>query len=234
MVTGPGRGSSSWCAVAGTVTAAVTSDAAAARPARIRARRASAEVRGALESIRGFHRLGAQLHVMRAAELLLVEVDLEGGYQLLAVPAEAPHELLVVGAGLVPVREERGGDVDAGAVPALRDHVDLLAGDALVGLLRLLGIRQVEVAGLAVHERVDPEAGAVLVDADVHRQGDLGRVADDADFLRLPLAGGVGLDEPELRGERRGGDRPAVTVLERPADLERRARNAQDLPGLHR
>src|SRR5262245_56640753 len=86
------------------------------------------------------HGLRAELHVMGAAQVLLEEVHLEGRRQLLAVPAEAAHELLVVGARLIPVGQERGGYVHAGAVPALRDHVDLLAGDALVGLPGLLGI----------------------------------------------------------------------------------------------
>src|SRR5262245_28353308 len=81
-------------------------------------------------------RLGAELHVVGASEVLLREVDLEGRLQLLAVPGEAAQELLVVGAALVPVGEQRRGDVDALSVPALRDHVDLLAGDLLVGLLR--------------------------------------------------------------------------------------------------
>src|SRR5262249_25470085 len=146
-----------------TTTHAATSPAAAAAAAgsiAIGARRRSAQGRGALEPICGFHRLRAELHVMGAAELLLVEIDLEGRLELLAVPGKAAHELLVVGAALVPVREQRGGDVDARAVPALRDHVDLLAGDALVRLLGLLRVRQIEVAGLAVHERVDPESGA--------------------------------------------------------------------------
>src|SRR4029450_1397322 len=149
--------------------------AAAARTVRTRASRDSAERRGAVRSIGGLHRLGAELHVVRAAELLLVEVHLERGRQGLAVPAERAHELLVVRATLVPVGEERGCDVDARAVPALRDHVDLLAGDPLIGLLWLLGIRQVEVASLAVHERVDPEPRAVLVDGDVDWPRDLRR-----------------------------------------------------------
>src|SRR5215510_15610425 len=134
--------------------------ATAARSVMISARRRSAQGRGALEAIRGLHRLRAELHVVGAAQLLLVEIDLEGRLELLAVPGKAAHELLVVRAALVPVREQRGGDVDARAVPALRDHVDLLAGGALVRLLGLLWVREIEVAGLAVHERVDPEAAA--------------------------------------------------------------------------
>src|SRR2546427_6301580 len=109
-------------------------------------------------------------------------------------------------------RSQRRGDVDAPAVPALRDHVDLLAGDLLVGLLRRLRVAQVEVARGAVHERVDPEALAVAGDADVHGQRDLGRIADRADFLGLPLAL-VLLDEPELGGEGGGGDGPVVARL---------------------
>src|SRR2546428_3276728 len=167
MGTGAGGGASGRGAAPGPVPAGVGRAATAARTMMIRPDRGSAERRGALEPIRGFHRLRAELHVMRAAELLLVEVDLEGGLELLAVPAEAAHELLVVRARLVPVGEERGGDVDARAVPALRDHVDLLAGDALVGLARLFAARQVEGAGLAVPEGADPHPRAALVDADV-------------------------------------------------------------------
>src|SRR5262249_22688534 len=144
--------------------ASLAAAAAAARSIAISTRRRSAQGRGALGPIRGLHRLRAELHVMGAAQLLLVEIDLEGRPELLAGPGKAAHELLVIRAALVPVREQRGGDVDARAVPALRDHVDLLAGDALVRLLGLLRIREIEVAGLAVHERVDPEARAVLVD----------------------------------------------------------------------
>src|SRR5882762_1349553 len=192
---------------------AATAARAAAAP-RHPARRGSAQARRTLEVIRGLHRLRAELHVMRPAELLLGEVDLERRRELLAVPLEAADELLVVGTALVPVGEERGGDVHACAVPALRNHVHLLAGHALVGLLGLLGVRDVEVPGLAVHERVHPEPGAVLVDTDVDRQRDLGRIADDGDLLRLPLARGVRLDQPELRGERGGGDRPGVAVLQ--------------------
>src|SRR6185503_16938848 len=121
-------------------------------------------------SLGGAQRLRAELHVMGAAELLLREIDLEGRLQLLAVPGEAAQELLVVGAALVPVGEERRGDVDALAVPALRDHVDLLAGHLLVRLLRRPGIAEVEVARGAVHERVDPQPLAVAGDADVDGQ----------------------------------------------------------------
>src|SRR6266481_6349997 len=83
----------------------------------------------ACESRSRAQRLRAELHVMRAPEVLLREVHLERRLQLLAVPGEAAQELLVVGAALVPVGEQRGGDVDALTVPALGDHVDLLAGD---------------------------------------------------------------------------------------------------------
>src|SRR5207237_6686624 len=117
---------------------------------------------------------------------------------LLTVPGEAAQELFVVLAPFVPVREERRRDVDALAVPALRDHVDLLAGDLRVRLLRRLGVAEVEVARGAVHERVDPQPLAVARDADVDRQRNLRGVADGADFLRLPRAL-VFLDEPELR-----------------------------------
>src|SRR5258708_2615947 len=85
---------------------------------------------------------------MGPAELLFGEINLELLRQLLAVPREAAQELLVVYAPLVPVREQGRGDVHALPVPALRDHVDLLAGGLLVSLLRRLGVGQVEIARL--------------------------------------------------------------------------------------
>src|SRR5438477_665854 len=142
-------------------------------------------------------RLGAELHVVGAPQLLLGEIDLECRRQLLAVPLEPAHELLVVLALLVPVGEQRRGDVDALPIPALRDHVDLLAGDLLVRLHGLGRVGQIEVARLAVHERVDPQALPVSADADVDGERDLRRVANVRDGLRLPLFDIVLLDEPQ-------------------------------------
>src|SRR5207244_6940825 len=106
-------------------------------------------------------RLRAELHVVGAAERRLGEIHLEDLFELLAVPDEAAQELLVLGTELVPVGQQRRGDVDAFAVPALRDHVDLLAGDLRVGLPRRLRVAQIEVARGSVHERVDPQPLAV-------------------------------------------------------------------------
>src|SRR5262249_5315957 len=208
MVIAAGAVSSGSCASTPRAATAPPAAIAAARSSAVTTRRDSAQRRRTLGAIRGLHRLRAELHVVRPAELLLVEIDLEGRLELLAVPGKAAHELLVVGAALVPVGEQRRGDVDPRAVPALRDHVDLLAGDPLVGLLGLLRVREIEVPRLAVHERVDPEPGAVLVDADVDRQRDLRRIADDGDLLGLPFAGGVRLAQPDLRRQRPSRHRP--------------------------
>src|SRR6185436_3777790 len=54
-------------------------------------------------------RLGAELHVVRAAQLFLGEVDLEDLLEILAIPGEGAQELLVVGPTLVPVGQQRGG-----------------------------------------------------------------------------------------------------------------------------
>src|SRR2546427_10249598 len=81
----------------------------------------------------------SQLHMMGAAQFFPGEIHLEHLLQLLAVPGEPAQELLVIRAALVPVREQRRRDVDALAVPALRDHVDLLAGLLFVGLLGRFG-----------------------------------------------------------------------------------------------
>src|SRR5207249_1908766 len=62
---------------------------------------------------RAAQRLRAELHVVGAAELLLREIHREDLFELLAVPPEAAQELLVVRTDLVPVRQQRRGDVDA-------------------------------------------------------------------------------------------------------------------------
>src|SRR5262249_57216995 len=67
-----------------------------------------------------------EVHDVRAAELGVEEVDLEERREVLAVPAVGLQELLAVGALLVPVGEQRRGDVEALTVPGLRDHVGLL------------------------------------------------------------------------------------------------------------
>src|SRR5207245_11424195 len=100
-IRGAAPASGSWASTEKTATApAATAPASAAAAARTRP---SSAARRTLEVIRGLHRLRAELHVMRPAKLLLVEVDLECRAELLAVPAEAADELLVVGAALVPV-----------------------------------------------------------------------------------------------------------------------------------
>jgi len=53
-----------------------------------------------------------------------------------------------------------------------------------------------------------------------------------ADRLRRERAVGLVRDEPELRGEGRAGEGVIVARLERPADLEGRARHLEGLDGL--
>src|SRR4029450_7449102 len=83
IVTAAGRRSSGSC---GPAPATAAGAAAPARTVRMRASRGSAERRGAVRSIGGLHRLGAELHVVRPAELLLVEVHLERGREGLTGP----------------------------------------------------------------------------------------------------------------------------------------------------
>src|SRR6202011_4462026 len=78
---------------------------------------------------RSFLERTRKLHMMRAAELFGKKIDLEFELQLLAVPVVGTQDLLVVGALLVPMFQQRGGDIDALSIPALGNHVDLLAGD---------------------------------------------------------------------------------------------------------
>src|SRR6185369_14921914 len=97
----------------------------------------------------------AEVHLMRSAETLLDEVDGKERGERLAVPTVRLQELLVVLAGLVPVREQRGREVHALAVPGLRHHVHLRADLLLVHERGVMRIGDVEDTRRAVHERVD-------------------------------------------------------------------------------
>src|SRR5882724_1874663 len=119
-----------------------------------------------------------EFHMVRPAELLLREVDLERTSERMPVPSVGTQYLLIVRAGFIPLRQQAGGDIDTLAVPALRHHVDLPTRVFLVRFLRMLGVREVEVMGHAVHEGVDPEPFAVGCDGDIDRQGDFGRLSD--------------------------------------------------------
>ena len=110
------------------------------------------------------------MHDVRAAELGFEEVDLEQRRQVSAVPAVGLQELLVVGAFLVPVGEQRRGDVEPLAVPGLRHHVGLLADLLLRGFLRVLRVGDVEDVERAVHEGRDEEPAVVGRQADVDRE----------------------------------------------------------------
>ena len=55
--------------------------------------------------------------MMWAAELFLDEIDFKFEIEIFAVPVVSAQDLLVVGAFLVPVREQRGGDIDALSIP---------------------------------------------------------------------------------------------------------------------
>src|SRR5438132_5256842 len=71
-------------------------------------------------------------HVMRATELERGEIKIEGRFQFLPVPGVTTEKLLVVGALLVPSRQQRARKIKPFPVPALRHHVYLLANLFLV------------------------------------------------------------------------------------------------------
>ena len=75
-----------------------------ATPPRRRIERSQAHQRAAVDAAAAGSR--RELHVMRAAELLCLEVRFERQLELLAVPVERAQELLVVRALLVPFREQ--------------------------------------------------------------------------------------------------------------------------------
>src|SRR4051812_18135144 len=81
-------------------------------------------------------RFGCQFHMVRTTELFLNEINFPLLFQFLAVPAIELEELLVIRPFLVPVGEQAAGDVYTLAIPALTDHIDLLAGRFFVYLLR--------------------------------------------------------------------------------------------------
>src|SRR3984893_3010074 len=105
---------------------------------------------------RGFPERTRKFHVMRAAELFGKKIDLEFELQILAVPLISAQELLVIVALLVPMFQQRRGDIDALSIPALRNHVDLLACDFLVDRHWLRWIGNVEQMGGAVHKSIHP------------------------------------------------------------------------------
>src|ERR1700722_4461942 len=114
-------------------------------------------------------RLRREFHMVGPSEPLLGEVDFERIGERMAVPSIAAQYLLIIRAGFIPLRQQAGGDVDTLAVPALRYHVDLPTRVLLVGFLRMLGVREVEVVSHAVHEGVDPEPFAVGCDGNIDR-----------------------------------------------------------------
>src|SRR5437762_8598168 len=96
-------------------------------------------------------------------------------------------------------------------------------------------IRDVEDAARAVHEGVGEEIAVVCREAQIdEQQRSLALIADGADVGAGEAAVGGLLDEPELRRERRAGDRPVVPRLQRPTDLEWRAGHGERLEGLPR
>ena len=160
---------------------------------------------------------------MRAAQFQRGEIEIERWLQLFAVPGITANELLVVGALFVPSRQKRAGEVEPFPVPALRHHVDLPANLFLVNLFRLLRIRNVEHAALAVTETIDKQCFVIGAQADVDRKHAAFNVTDRRDLLRLPFAAIVRVNEPKLRGQRGRGESVVVFVAPGPADFERRA-----------
>ncbi len=72
-------------------------------------------------------RTSGKFHVMGAAKLLFIKVDLEFLNELFSIPVISLQELLVVGALLVPIRKQRSRDINALSIPALGNHVHLAA-----------------------------------------------------------------------------------------------------------
>src|SRR5690242_17923952 len=95
---------------------------------------------------------------MRTTKLQRGEIEIKSWLQFLPVPRIGPDELLVICALLIPIRQERTGEIETLPIPALRHHVDLLPDLLLINLLRLLRISDIENATLAVPEAADKQS----------------------------------------------------------------------------
>src|SRR5436190_18251675 len=165
---------------------------------------------------------------MWTAELERGEIEIEARPQFLAVPGESTEELLIIGALLVPMRQQRTGEVKPLPIPALRDHVDLFADWSLINLFRFLCIGNDEDAAFAVAETTNKQCFVVSAQADIHRQHAPFDVTDRRNFFCLPLTFVVRVNKPKLRAQ--GGRSKCVVVIvaPRPADLERRRWHCED------
>src|SRR5215467_13096514 len=164
----------------------------AAPGARVRARR-SAVMISARRHIRA-HPRRTRPALRARAEALAAEVHDVGAPHRVKVGGELCHQLPVlpgirlepVVAGLVPLRQQRVGRVDALAVPGRRDHVRHLAELHRLHELALEGIRHVIDAQATVAEGIDVDHAVIGGDADID-----GKIGPDLrDVLGRPGAVG--------------------------------------------
>ena len=92
-----------------------------------------------------------------------------------------------------------------------------------------MGVGDVVQAGHAVVPSVDPKHLVVGADGNVHRQRNLAGVADVGHRLGLPLAVFILIDEPDFRGQRRGGEAVVVAGAPSAANLQGRAGHVEHL-----
>src|SRR6185295_3898227 len=124
----------------------------------------------------------------------------------LAVPGISAHELFIIRAAFIPMREERTAEVKALPVPALRHHVQLLADLLFIDLFWLMRVRYIKDTHLAVAETVHEQSLIIGTEADVYWQHAALLVAHGRDFLGLPFAVLVFVAEPEFRCQCSGGE----------------------------
>ena len=93
-------------------------------------------------------------------------------------------------------------------------------------------VGNVEQAGLAVVPGVHPKAAVIGGDGDIHRQGNLAGVADVRHRLGPPIALLVPVDQPDLGGQRGGGEAVVVAAAPGAADLQGGAGNVENLARL--
>src|ERR1700730_8476930 len=157
---------------------------------------------------------------MGPPQLQCGEIESKAWLQFFAVPCIGAQELLVVFAFLIPALEERAGKVESFPIPALRYHVDLPANLLLVNLFRVMRIRNIEYAALAVSEAIDEQCFVVGAKADVHWQHAAFDVTDRGNLLCLPFAAVVQVNQAKLRCQCGSSEGIIVLVAPGPADLK--------------
>jgi len=162
-------------------------------------------------------------HVMRPAEFQLSKIQSKLRLQFLAVPRISTNKLLVIGAFLVPFLQERAGKIKSFSVPALATPCSPVCQSVSRNLFRLVRIRNIEHAALAVTKTINNNVLSSALRLISTGSTPPFTLPTGCNFLGLPIALVVRVNEPELRCQRCCGKCVIVFVAPGPADLQWRA-----------